>query len=75
VIRVEYDLRQFKDSLEKAAMESIVAQAKQKVGSVRCATHGQSPTVRVEGRALNRLTFDVQGCCQTVIDQVRSRLG
>lgn len=62
------------DAFEKAILVGVTSSIKDSVGSVRCSMHGSSPRITCKGRDLNNLSFEVSGCCQQLIDTVRTRL-
>lgn len=66
--------KRMKDALEGAILESVQGSIKKSVGSVRCSEHGASPKVLVKGRNLDSLQFEVSGCCDTLIEQVKRKL-
>jgi hypothetical protein len=66
--------RNMKGALEKAVLESVQNSIKKSVGSVRCPDHGESPKIVVKGRNLDNLSFEVSGCCEALIEQVKKRL-
>jgi hypothetical protein len=53
---------QFKDSIERQVGDSI------------CPEHGMHPTVKVKGRNIDKIKFEVSGCCKQLIDIVNSKL-
>jgi hypothetical protein len=53
---------QFKDSIKK------------QVGGSVCPEHGLHPTVKVKGRKIDKIEFEVSGCCQQLIDIVNAKL-
>jgi hypothetical protein len=53
---------QFKDSI------------KRQVGGSICPEHGMHPTVKVKGRNIDKIEFEVSGCCQQLIDIVNAKL-
>jgi hypothetical protein len=63
-----------KDALEVAVLENVSAQIKQKVGSIRCSEHHQSPKIKGKGRSLTNLSFEISGCCDDIMDKVKSKL-
>ena len=71
----EVNPRDFGHALERAALEEITKDINRRVGSVRCRTHGQSPRIVAKGRSVDKLTFDVHGCCDEVVEQVKAKLG
>ena len=66
--------KNMKDALEGAILESVQSSIRKSVGSVRCSEHGASPKVLVKGRNLDSLEFEVSGCCDTLIEQVKRKL-
>lgn len=62
------------NALEKALLQSIQESIQKKVGAIRCPEHGQAPKVICKGRSLDNLSFEVSGCCQSVIDSVVAKL-
>jgi hypothetical protein len=73
-INVEFNEGDFRNQLERATVKSLVSQVQQRVGSVQCATHEKTPTVRVQGTTLKTLNWKIEGCCEQVIEQVRAKL-
>ncbi len=53
---------QFKDSFKK------------QVGEYVCPEHGLHPTVKVKGQNIDKIEFEVSGCCQHLIDIVNVKL-
>lgn len=64
----------FQNALERAMFESVRQQIERRVSAVRCPVHGTAPTIRAKGRSLDRLTFDVSGCCDRAVSVVRAKL-
>lgn len=62
------------DALMQAVLQSLEAQVREKVGSVRDPETGEFPTIVVRGDDLENLSFHVEGS-QQVIDLVQQRLG
>ena len=65
---------QIGDALKKAVLQQVADSVKKSLSSVRCSEHGQRPTVKVKGRNLDNLSFEVKGCCQSLIDQALKKL-
>jgi hypothetical protein len=63
------------DAIMGAVLKGIEDIVKKKVGSVRCPKHGQAPTIAVKGATLNKLSFDIHGCCEGLTEAVRKKLG
>ncbi len=62
------------DALERAIFEEVTAGVKNTLASVRCAEHGQMPRVKIKGRNINNLSWEVKGCCQPLIDNALKKL-
>ncbi len=62
------------DALEKAILQSVVENITKKLSTVRCAEHGRQPQVKVKGHSTDKLSFEVKGCCQTLIDNSLKKL-
>jgi len=62
------------DALESAMLQSIQDSISKTVGSVRCPEHGQKPKIKVKGRNLDSLKFEVSGCCDSLIEEVKRKL-
>jgi len=63
-----------KDALEAAFLNSVQESIRKSVGSVRCQEHGQSPKIKVKGRNLDTLSFEVVGCCEGLIEEAKRKL-
>jgi hypothetical protein len=65
---------QIGNALEKAALQAVQEAIRKKVGSARCPVHGSAARIVARGRRADSLTFDVHGCCTTLIEQVKAAL-
>lgn len=61
-------------ALESAMLQSIQDSISKAVGSARCPEHGQKLKIKVKGRNLDSLKFEVSGCCDRLIDEVKRNL-
>ncbi len=57
-------------ALMKVAAEGVV----KRVEGIRCPVHGQHAHVVVSGSKPGQLKFDVRGCCDQLISEVKARL-
>lgn len=64
----------FRDPIEKAVMEAVTKKVRHKLASCRCPDHGGSPAVVAKGLNLKSLSFEVKGCCDKLIEDVKHRL-
>ena len=62
------------DEVEKAILSEVAANVKKGLGSVTCPEHGQRPKVIVKGRNIKKLSWEVTGCCQKLIDTAMRKL-
>lgn len=69
------DPRNMKDALIGMAMEAATQEIRRKIGSCRCPEHGKSPTVVAKGRDVSKLSFEMRGCCDKLIEDAKHRLG
>jgi len=60
--------------LESAMLQSVQDSISKAIGSARCSEHGQKPKIKVKGRNLDSLKFEVSGCCDNLIEEVRRKL-
>lgn len=74
MINISCDVKGINNAIEKAALSSVVDNVKRTVGSVRCQEHGKRPKVKIKGNSLSKLSFEVDGCCEGVIEQVKKKL-
>jgi len=65
---------QIDNELEKAILQQVRDNIKKRVGSVRCKTHGQAAKIIATGRSIDKLKFEVSGCCEELVEQVKQRL-
>ena len=68
------DARNMKDAFESAILSGVTNSIKSSVGQVYCAEHKQYPEILAKGRNLDSLNFEVKGCCNDVIEQVKRKL-
>ena len=65
---------QSRDSLERATLQAIVTSLRARVGSLPCPEHREEVTILATGPSVNSLSFELSGCCEVVIEAVKSRL-
>lgn len=64
----------FGSAIEQATLNQLSEHIKKAVGSVRCPEHHQTPKIKVKGRNLENLSFEVSGCCKQIIEKVTQEL-
>jgi hypothetical protein len=62
------------NALESTVLKSVQESIIKSVGSAQCPEHGQRPKVKVKGRNLDSLSFEVSGCCDQLIETVKKKL-
>ncbi len=62
------------DVLTKAILANVAEQIKKNVGSIRCPDHRKSPQIVCKGKSFENLSFEVSGCCETMINAVKRKL-
>ena len=62
------------NALESAVLKAVQESIIKSVGSARCSEHGQRPKVKVKGRNLDSLSFEVSGCCDQLVEAGRKKL-
>lgn len=65
---------QIGDVLTKTVLANVAEQVKKNVGSVRCPDHGKSPKIVCKGKSIENLSFEISGCCETLISAVKRKL-
>jgi nitrogenase subunit NifH len=65
---------QVKNALEKAILTNLSDSIAKALRGVTCPEHGGRPTVRCSGRKLDKLTFEVTGCCSDLIERATAKL-
>lgn len=61
------------NELEKAVLESVRKEIIRKVGAIRDPVTGQPPKIKVTGKGLDNLTFEVSGSEQ-LVEMVKLKL-
>jgi hypothetical protein len=61
-------------AIEAAVLSNVSDHLKKAVGSVRCSEHGESPAIKVKGRNLENLSFEISGCCEALVEHVKEKL-
>lgn len=63
-----------KNALEKAIFTSVSDSIKKSIGNVRCSEHRKAPSIKVKGRSIEQLSFEVSGCCEVLVDKIKKKL-
>ncbi len=70
----EVSLDRFASEMEKAVYGQVRDNIRERLEGVRCPEHGERPTVIVMGSSLDNLEFDVDGCCEELVNRVVGQL-
>ncbi len=62
------------DALEAAVLKELQTTIKKSVGSVKCPKHNSNPKIVVKGRTMDNLNFEISGCCDDLVKEVRQKL-
>lgn len=68
------DPKNIGNALEQAVLKQVSEGIVKSLSSVRCAEHNQPPRVTVKGQSLDKLSFEIAGCCQALIDTATTKL-
>lgn len=66
--------RNMGSALDAAILQSVQESVKKAVGLARCPIHGQTPKIKVKGRKVDSLNFEISGCCDQLIKTVKKKL-
>ena len=58
------------DALDRLMRDGILEHMRKALGSVRCSHHHKEPNVRVHGRSLEDLSWEIEACCPVMHEQV-----
>jgi hypothetical protein len=62
-----------KDAIMKAALTSLKKQISERLEGIECPEHHQHPQVTISG-AGDDLKFNIEGCCQKLIEKAQNAL-
>lgn len=66
-------LENLQDALMAAVLVSVKNHVIETIGSATCPEHGGSPNITIVGNSLEDVSFNVSGCCQGLIDEVKRK--
>ena len=70
----EIPLERVGDLYLKTTLTNAAREVKKKLESLSCPDHGEFPRVEISGLAAQRLNFNVQGCCDTIVSKAQQAL-
>ncbi len=59
---------------DRAIVERVTHMLKEKVGDLKCPTHGEEPSAIIAGPSYKELGLEINGCCEDVVDSVSQML-
>jgi hypothetical protein len=62
------------NALEEAILEQIKKSIINRVGAVSCPEHGTLAKIICKGSDLDKLSFEISGCCDKLINAVKAKL-
>ena len=65
---------QLSNMIEDMLLTHISEEITNKIGRVRCPEHNQYAKVKAKGRSIDKLSFEISGCCQQLVDQCNKAL-
>jgi hypothetical protein len=76
MLKVVWDqnFKMMRTQVERTVIAQIEKVLVQSVGNIRCKEHDKDPAVLVSGKGLDKLEFQVQGCCDELIEKVEAKL-
>ncbi len=74
-IKWDANFQGMRTQVERAVIAQIEKVLISAVGSARCGVHKKYAEINLSGKSLDKLDFQVNGCCQEFIEQVEGRLG
>jgi hypothetical protein len=72
--KITGNLAQYSKESSNVVLTQFKNSIKRQVGGAICPEHGLHPTVKVKSRNIDKIKFEVSGCCQQLIDIVNSKL-
>ncbi|HEX6373066.1 MAG TPA: hypothetical protein VF006_29355 [Longimicrobium sp.] len=70
MIQVRIDTAGQADALTRSAMEEVADEYRSTLEGVTCPEHGEAPTVVISGTSQDRITIQIETCC----DQLQQRV-
>lgn len=63
MIRVRIDTAGQADALTRSAMEEVADEYRSTLDDITCPEHGEAPTVVISGTSRDRITIEIETCC------------
>lgn len=69
------DPRNIGDALEGLMLKAVGDSIRKKLATCRCAEHGEFPKLVAKGKTIEKLNFEISGCCEALLADAGRRLG
>jgi hypothetical protein len=66
--------RNIKNAMESMIINGAVDSVKKSLQGVHCSAHGESPKIKIVGKTLDNLSFEVSACCDELKNKVTRKL-
>ncbi len=60
--------------MNEATKQKVADYVQKRVGGMLCPDHQKAPTIVCRGTRLDNISFEVEGCCQKIIHQIKTKL-
>jgi hypothetical protein len=74
-VKFNFDEKGFRSKVEKEVKDKGKQEIEGKLRGLRCPDHGSAPTVTSQGSLSGKLSWNVNTCCDKLMDMVKSRVG
>jgi len=71
---IKIDFKFNANDIEKAVMQAASEEIASLVKNVRCPEHGEYARIVASGRSMNDIDFEISGCCDKLVDEVKRKL-
>ena len=61
-------------ALEAEVLRAALSHVEETIRNLRCPEHNQPPQIIASGKSLDKMQFEVSGCCEKFIQQVEEAL-
>ncbi len=65
----------FANPMEAAAFTAVRDSIGNRLADVRCPNHDEAPRITVSGSSVTDLSWSIEGCCATLVEEAKRALG
>ncbi len=73
-IKWDTNFQSLRTKVERTVMSQIENVVVQAVGNTRCRVHDEEGEVLLSGKGLDKLEFQVSGCCDDLIAKIEAKI-